>query len=171
MHWPGIQALHNVDWPLSVSHFLLVPHLGLTTLSYCLNFLHQVLPDLQALSLLFCPPPGQFMFIKANLLYLLQEAFPDNPRPFPLLGPESVIYCHSETAKHQSWNLIGYCYIFTHFSGISYGLARLALLILGDSKKKPGYGVGPRLLADQCRLTLTRVTRETWALLRYSLIL
>lgn len=102
------------------------------------------------------------MFIKPNLLYLLQEAFPDNPRPFPLLGPESVIYCHSETAEHQSWNLIGYCYIFTHFPGISYGLARLALLILDDSQKKPGDGVGPWLLADQCRLTLTRVTRETW---------
>lgn len=41
-------------------------------------------------------------------------------------------------------------------------MARLALLILDDSQKKPGDGVGPWLLAYQCRLTLTRVTRETW---------
>ena len=41
-------------------------------------------------------------------------------------------------------------------------MARLALLILDDSQKKPGDRVGPWLLADQCRLTLTRVTRETW---------
>lgn len=40
-------------------------------------------------------------------------------------------------------------------------MARLALL-LDDSQKKPGDRVGPWLLADQCRLTSTRVTRETW---------
>ena len=78
-------------YPISFSyHPWLWPHRVIVPIS-CTEFC-------QTYRLLFVSPllpspyhvPGQFMFIKPNLLYLLQEAFPDNPRLFPLLAPDKV---------------------------------------------------------------------------------